>query len=108
LQPPAACGTLGETNKAVIRPTSHGTLLDAREVLEEYPDVRLEVQGHTDDVGNDQFNLELSQARAEAVVQWIAGSTPPACALSAMARRSRSRTTTRTPVAPRTAAWSSR
>ncbi len=64
-------GITFETNKAVIRPTSQGTLLDALDVLEEYPDVRLEVQGHTDDVGNDQFNLELSQARAEAVVTWF-------------------------------------
>ncbi|MDP2314370.1 MAG: OmpA family protein [Pseudomonadota bacterium] len=64
-------GITFETNKAVIRTTSQGTLLDALDVLEEFPDVRLEVQGHTDDVGNDQLNLELSQARADAVIQWF-------------------------------------
>jgi OOP family OmpA-OmpF porin len=64
-------GITFETNKAVIRMTSEPTLYDALQVLEDYPDVRLEVQGHTDDVGNDEFNLDLSQARAEAVVQWF-------------------------------------
>lgn len=64
-------GITFETNKAVIRPSSQSTLLDALDVLEEYEDIRLEVQGHTDDVGNDQFNLELSQARSEAVVTWF-------------------------------------
>jgi OOP family OmpA-OmpF porin len=64
-------GITFETNKAVIRTTSQDTLLDALDVLDDYPDVRLEVQGHTDDVGNDQFNLELSQARADAVIQWF-------------------------------------
>lgn len=64
-------GITFETNKAVIRPSSHVTLLDALDVLEQYPDVRLEVQGHTDNVGDDQFNLDLSQARAEAVVVWF-------------------------------------
>ncbi len=64
-------GITFETNKAVIRTTSQDTLLDALDVLDDYPDVRLEVQGHTDDVGNDQFNLELSQARADAVIAWF-------------------------------------
>jgi OOP family OmpA-OmpF porin len=64
-------GITFETNKAVIRTTSQTTLLDALVVLEDYPDVRLEVQGHTDDVGNDEFNLQLSQERADAVVQWF-------------------------------------
>ncbi|MES2643634.1 MAG: OmpA family protein [Myxococcota bacterium] len=64
-------GITFETNKAAIRTTSQGTLLDALDVLDDYPDVRLEVQGHTDNVGNDQFNLELSQARADAVIAWF-------------------------------------
>ena len=64
-------GVTFETNKTIIRPTSQGTLLDALQVLEDYPEVELEVQGHTDDVGNDEFNLELSQGRSEAVVAWF-------------------------------------
>ncbi|MFO0005936.1 MAG: OmpA family protein, partial [bacterium] len=41
-------------------------------VMQEHTDLmQVEVQGHTDDVGNDTFNLELSQARADSVVRWF-------------------------------------
>lgn len=64
-------GITFETNKAVIRPSSEPTLEEALGVLQQFPDVRLEVQGHTDDVGAEDFNLDLSQRRAEAVVAWF-------------------------------------
>lgn len=64
-------GITFETGKAVIRPSSERTLEEALAVLVEYGDVRLEVQGHTDDVGNDAANLDLSQRRAQAVVDWF-------------------------------------
>ncbi|MFZ5476751.1 MAG: OmpA family protein [Myxococcota bacterium] len=64
-------GITFETNKAVIRLSSESTLYDALKVFEDFPDVRIEVQGHTDDVGNDEFNLDLSQRRAEAVADWF-------------------------------------
>ncbi len=64
-------GITFETGKDVIRPMSEPTLQEALTVLLAYPDVRLEVQGHTDDVGDDARNLDLSQRRAEAVVRWF-------------------------------------
>ena len=33
--------------------------------------LKLEVQGHTDNVGNDVYNQTLSEARAKAVVTWL-------------------------------------
>lgn len=60
-----------DTGKATIRPVSFGTLGDALVVLLQYPDVRMEVQGHTDDQGDDAKNLALSQERAQAVVTWL-------------------------------------
>jgi outer membrane protein OmpA-like peptidoglycan-associated protein len=33
--------------------------------------LKLEVQGHTDNVGNDAYNQTLSEARAKAVVTWL-------------------------------------
>jgi OOP family OmpA-OmpF porin len=35
------------------------------------PELRLEVQGHTDAVGSDAYNQPLSEARARSVVIWL-------------------------------------
>lgn len=64
-------GITFETHKAVIRPASTTVLQEALTVLEGYPDVRLEISGHTDDVGDDRLNLDLSQSRADAVRTWF-------------------------------------
>ena len=60
-----------ETNKTVLLPSSKKILDEAVTVLAQFPEVRLEVQGHTDDVGDDAKNLKLSQGRAESVVAYV-------------------------------------
>ncbi|MBA3456119.1 MAG: OmpA family protein, partial [Deltaproteobacteria bacterium] len=57
-------------------PTSNRTLDKAVAVLKEFPDLKLEIQGHTDDVaikkgGKYADNLELSKARAESVREYF-------------------------------------
>ncbi|MGI9613988.1 MAG: OmpA family protein, partial [Acidimicrobiales bacterium] len=47
-------------------------LADIAESLNRVPDVPFEVVGHTDDVGEEQDNLLLSEQRAEAVVERLA------------------------------------
>ncbi len=64
-------GITFETGKDVIRSSSERTLSESLAVLEQYPDLRMEVQGHTDSVGDDDGNLDLSQRRADAVVRWF-------------------------------------
>lgn len=64
-------GITFETNKAIIRPASYPTLYEAIAVFIQYPELRFEVQGHTDNVGDDDFNLDLSQRRANAVMIWF-------------------------------------
>mgnify|MGYP000138230854 FL=1 len=60
------------TNKAVILPESFGLLNNVATVLNANPEIRLvEVQGHTDDVGQDAYNMKLSQRRAEAVRKYL-------------------------------------
>jgi OmpA-OmpF porin, OOP family len=39
----------------------------AVKVLQDFPDVKLEISGHTDNVGKPAYNQDLSQRRAEAV-----------------------------------------
>ncbi len=60
-----------ETGKATIKANSFTVLDSAYAVLQQFPEVRVEVQGHTDDVGDDAKNLKLSQDRAQAVVDYF-------------------------------------
>jgi outer membrane protein OmpA-like peptidoglycan-associated protein len=60
-----------ETGSAAITPDSYALLDKVVKSLKAYPEVRVEVAGHTDDVGKDDFNLGLSQRRAESVKQYL-------------------------------------
>jgi outer membrane protein OmpA-like peptidoglycan-associated protein len=54
-------------NSDVIREESEPTLGEIAEVLRRNPDWTLSIEGHTDDVASDRYNLELSGRRAAAV-----------------------------------------
>ena len=56
-----------DVDKATMRPESMGTLNMIVQVLKENPDVKFEIDGHSDNTGNSSHNLTLSQQRAEAV-----------------------------------------
>lgn len=46
--------------------------LDAvAEIFNEFPDTELMIEGHTDDIGNDDYNMKLSKRRADAVSHYI-------------------------------------
>jgi OOP family OmpA-OmpF porin len=63
----ATQGILFETGKAEIRPESAPTLKQIVDALKEHPELRLRIEGHTDNVGTPDANLALSEARALAV-----------------------------------------
>jgi OOP family OmpA-OmpF porin len=62
-----------KTGSADITTASYGLLDRAAQVLNDYPDVRMEISGHTDSRGGADFNRELSARRAEAVKSYLVG-----------------------------------
>jgi len=61
-----------ETGTAELKPESAEVLGEVKEVLVQHPEIeRVEVQGHTDEVGTPDFNRRLSLGRARAVVHWL-------------------------------------
>lgn len=64
-------GVTFKTNSAVITPTSKLVLDSAVAYLKARPNAAAEVRGHTDSVGNDEANMRLSKARAEAVRDYL-------------------------------------
>jgi len=55
-----------ETSKSVIKDQASYNVLDQLvEVMNEYPELKIEIQGHTDSDGSDEANLKLSQDRAD-------------------------------------------
>jgi outer membrane protein OmpA-like peptidoglycan-associated protein len=54
-------------NSADIRPESERILKEIAGVLQAHPDWKLQVDGHTDGIGNDAANLDLSKRRSAAV-----------------------------------------
>jgi len=64
-------GITFETNSAIITRDSEPTLNMAYNTLRTNPQLRVEVQGHTDDVGSDIANQRLSESRANSVRDWL-------------------------------------
>ena len=60
-----------ETGKDVIKTTSIPSLTELAGVLIKKPEWRLQITGHTDNVGDDQKNMILSKKRAEAVKNFM-------------------------------------
>ena len=55
-------------NKASIKPESRPSLDEIAKFLKDQPNEKLDVVGHTDNIGGADFNMQLSKARADAVV----------------------------------------
>ncbi len=62
------------SGKAKIRSSSYKVLKKAIRVLNKYPEIRIEVSGHTDSVGKHDANVSLSERRAESVKQYLVDS----------------------------------
>ncbi|PYV54583.1 MAG: hypothetical protein DMG96_33835 [Acidobacteria bacterium] len=67
----AVYGIHFETAKATILPDSESVLSEIAKMLQQNPDVKVRVEGHTDNVGQAASNQSLSEKRAQAVVAWL-------------------------------------
>ncbi|MEZ4647361.1 MAG: OmpA family protein [Candidatus Eisenbacteria bacterium] len=62
---------LFETGRAEILPGAEPILETLAELLRTEPDLRLRIEGHTDERGSDAFNQELSERRAGTIRTWL-------------------------------------
>ena len=67
----ALYGVLFDFNKATLKPESEAALTKAAAIIRGKNGFNVEVQGHTDNVGNDTYNQKLSEDRAHSVVVWL-------------------------------------
>ncbi len=64
-------GILFDTDSDKLQPESTPVLEEIRKALEEHPDLKIAVEGHTDSQGEDAHNQQLSEQRARAVVAYL-------------------------------------
>jgi OOP family OmpA-OmpF porin len=67
----AVYGIHFQTGDAMIMPDSMHVLGEVAEMLKQNPEVKVIVEGHTDNVGSAASNQELSDARAQNVMAWL-------------------------------------
>lgn len=65
-------GIFFEFDSAELRPESHEALEQMAELMRNTPGMRVHIVGHTDNQGSFDYNLRLSEQRAQAVLQALA------------------------------------
>jgi OmpA-OmpF porin, OOP family len=68
---------LFEVNGADLQPGAQVTLLRLTEYLKRNPDRKVLIEGHTDSSGSSEYNLRLSQLRADSVESYLIGNGVP-------------------------------
>lgn len=58
-------------DKWTLKPESTPALKELLKQLQEKPSMKIEIAGHTDNKGSDEYNLRLSQRRADSVIEWL-------------------------------------
>lgn len=62
---------LFDVDSSSLRAESRTTLRDLADVMERYPDQTVQVEGHADSTGADDYNQRLSERRAQAVADYL-------------------------------------
>lgn len=62
---------LFDFNKYTLKPEAREKLAKVSGILLAYPDLKLQVEGYTDNIGSDEYNQKLSEERADAVRDYL-------------------------------------
>jgi outer membrane protein OmpA-like peptidoglycan-associated protein len=65
---------LFDFNKYTLKPAARERLARISGIVLAYPDLKLQIEGHTDAIGSDEYNQTLSEKRAEGVRDYIVSS----------------------------------
>ena len=65
-------GFLFDVDKAELKSDTVANLNKLAEILQKYPDTNIVVEGHTDSSGKDDYNMKLSERRANSVSNYLA------------------------------------
>jgi len=68
---------LFDTGKATLKPGARERLAKVAGIVMAYPDLKLEVEGFTDNVGGEDYNQQLSERRAQTVRSFLVGQGVP-------------------------------
>lgn len=69
---------LFDFNKATIRTESEDALQSIVDIMNEYPQTIFHIEGHTDSIGSESYNMKLSRERAASVEKWLSEHGVPA------------------------------
>jgi len=62
---------LFDFDKSVLEPSAEAGLTEAKGIINKYPGAHVIIEGHTDDRGTQEYNLKLSDHRAQSVSDWL-------------------------------------
>lgn len=72
-KPVVITGANFDYKSAKLKPSAEPMLMQVVEFAKKYPEADIEVVGHTDNIGGEAYNLELSKQRSDSVKNWLVG-----------------------------------
>jgi outer membrane protein OmpA-like peptidoglycan-associated protein len=75
---------LFDFNKYTLKPGAREKMAKVSGILLAYPGLKIQLEGHTDAVGSDDYNQKLSEERAEAVRDYLVGQGVPGATVAAV------------------------
>jgi len=74
---------LFDTGSSTLKPAAREKLAKISGILLAHPGLTLQIEGHTDSVGSDEFSQQLSERRADSVRDFLAEQSVPGSAMTA-------------------------